>query len=618
MGKPHPSRSKQARTSLWRGPQSLAEGSSATDRTSPASGNSDTGLVAGHYAASLLSHKQDLLRGAFAALRQRARAALHASAFWQRSLGGPAPDRLLVCPQSFFTKSPAEAELMLMGRYRLPGGEVTARDGSPFFVTPPSDLWAESLHGFHWLRHFEAGGAEPFQDHLRQLVAHWLRTCGDWHPVGWRPHVIARRLMTWSSFGRFLFANADILFRARMLLSMARQARHLARTAHLAPPGLPRLTAAIGLVQSGVCLPDGEARLSRGLNLLALELSGQILPDGGHVSRNPEALLEAASDLLSLVDAMTQRELVVPVTIRRALDRMMPMIRFMRHPDGGLWLFNGAGEGPPGWADALLMHDGARSRSIAQAPQSGYQRMQGGDAVVVVDAGRPPQPDQAGEAHAGTLSFELAVGSDRLFVNGGASRTKGADWQEAMRATAAHSTLVVDDQSSAHVIPPGWGRSLLGPRLVEGPTQVRARRRETEEGVTLSLAHDGYAPRFGATHERVLHLQHDGSALSGEDRLVQSPDQTVPPFAVRFHLHPSVRVVQQAGSVDLLAPGGTTWRFTTDAAVDLAESVYLGQPGQIRKSMQLVVTEVPGRHTGQVKWTLRRLGASERTESSVN
>lgn len=588
----------------------MAEGPSTTDRTSPASGSSDNGPVAGTYAVRLLDHKQDLLRGAINAIRRQARAALHSSALWQRSLGGPAPDRLLVCPQSLFPKSPAEAELMLMGRYRLPGGEVTARDGSPFFVTPPSDLWAESLHGFHWLRHFEAGGAEPFQDHLRQLMAHWLRTCGDWHPVGWRPHVVARRLMTWSSFGRFLFANADILFRARMLLSMARQARHLARTAHLAPPGLPRLTAAIGLVQSGVCLPDGDARLSRGLNLLAVELSGQILPDGGHVSRNPEALLEAASDLLSLVDAMTQRELVVPVTIRRALDRMMPMIRFMRHPDGGLWLFNGASEGPGGWADALLLHDTARSRPIAQAPQSGYQKMQGGDVVVVVDAGRAPPPDHAGEAHAGSLAFEFAVGADRLVVNAGASRTKGPDWQDAMRATAAHSTLVVDDQSSAHVIPPGWGRSLLGSRLVEAPAQVRARRRETEEGVTLSLSHDGYAPGFGVTHERLLQLQHDGTALDGEDRLVPSPDHDLPPFAVRFHLHPAVRVVQQAGAVDLMPPGGSTWRFTTDGTLEVAESVYLGQPGQIRKSMQLVVTEAPGHHTGQVKWTLRRLGAS--------
>ena len=46
--------------------------------------------------------------------------------------------------------------------------------------------------------------------------------------------------------------------------------------------------------------------------VLAEQLGEQILPDGSHVSRNPEAVLAVASDLLSLVDAMVQRELIVP------------------------------------------------------------------------------------------------------------------------------------------------------------------------------------------------------------------------------------------------------------------------------------------------------------------
>lgn len=520
-------------------------------------------------------------------------------------------------PRSFWPKSPAEAELLIMGRFRLAGGEATARDGSPFFIAPPSEKWAESLHAFHWLRHFDAGGSEPFQEHLRQLIAHWLRNYGEWDELAWRPHVIARRLMTWSSFGRLVLANAEILFRSRVLLSMARQARHLARTAHLAPPGMPRLTAAIGMAQSGVCLPDGEARMNRGLHLVARELSVQILPDGGHVSRNPEAVLEAASDLLSLVDAMTQRQLLVPVTIRRALDRMMPMIRLLRHQDGRLALFNGGSEGPDGWAETILAQDASRQRTAQQAPQSGYQRIECPDALLIVDAGLPPPSEVSTEAQAGTLSFEFSAAGERLFVNCGTSCTKGEEWHEAMRATAAHSTLAVGDGSSAHVIPSGWARRLLGARLVDGPKEVRCRRKETEEGITLSLSHDGYA-RVGLRHERVLHLSHDGSELSGEDAIVQVPDHCILPFVIRFHLHPAIRILRADDGVILATPGGRIWRFTTNAAIEVAESVYLGHAGQVRKTQQLVLTEPSDRHTGQVKWTLRRSGSGEPPETSVN
>ncbi len=160
----------------------------------------------------------------------------------------------------------------------------------------------------------------------------------------------ARRLITWASFGRLILTNADVLFRARVLLSMARQARHLLKTAAAnASAGLDHMVAAIGLTQSGVFLPDGDTRLAKGLHMLAEELGEQILPDGGHISRNPETVLSVASDLLSLVDAMTQRDQIVPVTIRRALDRMMPMIRFMLHGGSKLALFNGGTEGVGGW-----------------------------------------------------------------------------------------------------------------------------------------------------------------------------------------------------------------------------------------------------------------------------
>ncbi len=542
---------------------------------------------------------------------------LHASSLWQRSLSGPAPDRLLVMPRSFFPKSPSEAELLLMGRFRLPGGEATARDGSPFFISPPSEAWSESLHSFHWLRHFDAGGSEPFQEHLRQLIAHWLRNYGDWHELAWRPHVAARRLMTWAAFGRLVLANAEILFRARLLLSMARQARHLARTAHRAPPGLPRLTAAIGLAQSGVFLPDGEPRLARGLHLVAREVSAQILPDGGHVSRNPEALLEAASDLLSLVDAMTQRQLLIPVTIRRALDRMMPMIRLLRHQDGRMALFNGASEGVEGWTEAILSNDMARQRTAMQAPQSGFQRVECAQALLLVDTGSAPPSEVSTEAHAGTLSFEFGADGERLIVNCGTSRTKGEAWHEAMRLTAAHSTLSVGDFSSSLVVPPGWARNLLGARLVDGPTQVRCRRKETEEGITLSMSLDAYGQRKLA-HERVLQLSHDGLALEGQDTLVQGADVQELRFAIRFHLHPALRVLRADDGVLLATPGGAVWRFIADGNLEVTESVYLGHANQIRKTWQLVLTPPDDRTTAPVKWSLRRAGGEEPLDNALN
>jgi uncharacterized heparinase superfamily protein len=559
------------------------------------------------------THAPEITKGAGDYVGALAARALYRSKFWQRSLSGPAPDRVLVHPRCFHRKSLAEAELLIMGRFRLPGGDATARDGSPFFIKPPSDLWLESLHSFHWLRHFDADGSEPVQEHLRQLIAHWVRAYGAWHEVAWRPHVVARRLMTWASFGRLILLNADVLFRSRVLLSMARQTRHLSKTARTALPGLPRMTAAIGLAQSGVFMPDAEWQLNKGLHLLAEELGDQILPDGGHVSRNPETVLAIASDLLSLIDAMVQRDLIVPTTIRRALDRMMPMMRFMQHGDGRLALFNGGSEGVEGWAETLLSYDTGRSKLQQNATHAGYHRIACGSTLLLADVGMAPAARLSTGAHAGCLSFEVSAAGERIIVNCGASQLKGPEWAQAMRATAAHSTVTVADTSSSHIVCGKWTTRLLGTRLVDGPARVEAKRHESEDGVYLDANHDGYLAPFGLIHERRVFVSHDGGDIRGEDRLVpRNAENAAHRYAVRFHLHPTVKVTRMADGkgIVLMLPSGATWRFGCDAALDLADSVYLGAGDAIRKTHQIVISGASGTESVTVKWALKKIGGA--------
>lgn len=538
---------------------------------------------------------------------------LYNSFLWRRMLSGPAPDRLLAQPKSFFPKSLVEGELIMAGRFRLPGGEAEASDGSPFLTTPPSVQWLENLHSFAWLRHLEAIGGEQVQEHARQLIAHWMRVHGqNWSDVAWRPHVIARRLMTWACFGRFVLSNADILFRSRVLWTMARQARHLAATATRAQPGLPRLTAVIGLVHSAVTLPDAEQRLTKGLHLLSEELTRQILADGGHISRNPEAVLLVMSDLLSLVDAMRVRNLAVPATVRRAIDRMTPMVRFVTLGDGKLTNFNGGSEGPDGWSASLLMHEETAHRLLTHAPHTGYDGINLGPTVVVADVGCAPPPEVSTEAHAGTLAFEMSVGGERLIVNCGAPLTKGAEWMQATRATAAHSTLTIADTSSAPMVAQGFALRLLGPRLLAGPVQCESKREEVADGQWLRMSHDGYVKPFGFVHERDLFLSNDGGRLAGADRVVprgRRPDAAPAALALRFHLHPAVRATLDPDNktARLSLASGASWRFETSGDLALAESIYCEGGDAIRKTSQLVVTATADAELVQLTWSLARI-----------
>ena len=95
-------------------------------------------------------------------------------------------------------------------------------------------------------------------------------------------------------------------------------------------------------------------------------------------------------------------------------------------------------------------------------------------------------------------------------VNCGTGGLTHPAWNAALRATAAHSTLTLADTSSAHILPAGLARDLLGPRLLGGPVAPVSRRVETAQGWTVDAMHDGYAAQFGVRHERQITCRRKG------------------------------------------------------------------------------------------------------------
>ncbi len=109
-----------------------------------------------------------------------------------------------------------------------------------------------------------------------------------------------------------------------------------------------------------------------------------------------------------------------------------------------------------------------------------------------------------------------------------------------------------------------------------------------------------------------------GANMHGEDRLVPrvGADRR---FAVRFHLHPSVKAARSADkrAVILTLPSGNTWRFGSDAELDLTDGVYLGTGDAIRKSQQIVVLGSVSAEPATVKWALKK-ATNASVETPVN
>ncbi|HEX3674498.1 MAG TPA: heparinase II/III family protein [Rhizomicrobium sp.] len=528
--------------------------------------------------------------------------------FYRRLLKGRMPDGIRFHPYDALPRRLEDADALLRGRYRFAGESVDAKERSIFAMKPPSRDWAEALHGFDWLPPLSAAGGDPARDLAADLLGEWIAHNPRYSEPAWYPQVAAARLVHVFAHGRFVLSNSEVLWRSRVLVFVREQSRLLARIAGEAPDGLPRFAAAATHALSGACLDDSVRRLESGLARLEAEIARQILPDGGHVSRAPETLAHAYRHLVMVMDALTAIGYQVPAALRNAHDRMAPMLRFFRHGDGALALFNGGRESDGRMIAGLLARDEVRGQPFAYAPYSGYQRLTAGRALAILDCGKPPQGAFSVDAHAGSLSFEFSAGQQRIVVNCGAPADAQSGWDSALRATAAHSTITLDDTSIAWVLPPGRARNLIGPRLFGGPTEIVTSRVEIAQGWSVEASHDGYMREYGMVHERKLTLGARGEVLIGHDRLVpKGQGKRAVSFALRFHIHPDIRMSPSQGAGILLKlPNGDGWRFRCGGEAHIDESVYLGGD-TVRRAEQLVVTGTVKDAPVDIDWVFEQI-----------
>jgi uncharacterized heparinase superfamily protein len=524
-------------------------------------------------------------------------------------------DRLLIAPQELRTADATRATEIYSGRFAFAGRIVVCDGRSIFEMEPPSEEWAAALLGFSWLRHLRAAESAITRANARALVDEWITLQGSWHPIGWRPDVLSRRIISWLSQAPLVLQDADVQFYRRFLRSLVRQVRYLRKTAAHASRGVARMQAHIALSYAALCIAAQARYIRSTTEHLKSEIERQILPDGGHASRDPGAIIEVLLELLPLRQAFRSRNIAPPQALLNAIDRMMPMLRFFRHSEGTLAHFNGMATTPGELLLALMAYDEAHGAPLSNAPYSAYQRLEAGGGVLIMDTGRPPSIEMSHEAHAGCLSFEFSSPRQNLLiVNCGMTANARAEWRPLARSTAAHSTVTFNETSSARFVEISAFRRLLGGSpIAAGPSHVSVSREVAVDATVVRAAHDGYAKRFGIVHERTIRLGVDGTRIEGEDmflaadgsaRIRSSRDH----FAVRFHLHPSIKATRLSDGhgVLLMTANKEAWTLSAgDHNVQIEDSVYLAGNEGPRRTVQIVI-DGHARSTPRVAWSLQQ------------
>ncbi len=307
---------------------------------------------------------------------RRIRSRLRAGPTYRWRYTGRTPERVLIAPPDLRLADPQIATEIYYGRFPLAGHLVETAGRSPFEIAVTNEAWRRSLHGFRWLRHMRAAGTELAAANARALVSDWIGLHGSRiSGIAWEPATTAKRIIAWLQHSSVVLQGAEFVFYRAFLKSLAVQIRYLRSVVREMPDGEGRLRCRVALAFAALSLPSPASTLRGATRNLTEELDHQILPDGGHISRNPMAILELLADLLPLRQTYANQAEAPPPVLIGAIERMLPALRFFRHQDGSLARFNGMGVTIHERIAAILRHDDTAGAPLLHASHSGYERL---------------------------------------------------------------------------------------------------------------------------------------------------------------------------------------------------------------------------------------------------
>ncbi len=400
-------------------------------------------------------------------------------------------------------------------------------------------LWLYNLHYFDDLTAIDA---EKRTNWHFELINRWVDENPPGKGNGWEPYPSSLRIVNWIKW-----SLAENQLNDRSVESLVIQVRFLTQNLETHLLGNHLFSNAKALIFAGLFFEGDEAQkwYKLGRTLVERELIEQVLIDGGNFELSTMYHMIFLEDVLDLINLHRTYNKSQPIGLEEKITPMFNWLNTMCHPDGEISFFNDAAVGvTPAVSEiknygsrlglydsAIINHDG-----ISLLTESGYTRVQLGDAVALIDRAAIGPDYLPAHAHADTLSFELSLFGQRVIVNSGTSIYGTDKNRQQERSTSAHATVEIDGQDSSEV----WA----GFRVARRARINNIYEDQSDGEIRLGACHNGYKRLLGKP-EHCREWMFGKSNLIINDKLMGKGLHQVKSV---LPLHPNVEVISVEGN----------------------------------------------------------------------
>ena len=458
----------------------------------------------------------------------------------------------------------------------------------------------KKLNNFFWLFSVDLKSSKKI---CISIINKWIESNQKYNDSLWEIDTLSRRIISWITNSQLTYDEGDKIYKEKFNRMIFKQINHLINEIKRSDNYHDKLIGCSAIILTGISYND-EKYLDFGLELLKKIITSCFDTEYFPKSRNIRQLVFYLKYFILLREFLKESSNEIPGYLDEIIFHLGKGYNFVWGSIKQSLLFNGNHDSNLEDFDVYLDYQKYSFKS-EKRDLGGYGILKNKNVILGMDIGTAPESKFSENYQSGPLSFEAIYKGRKIICNSGYYQNTKKNLNLISRSTAAHSTLILNNNSIA-----SFKKNFKKKILNKLNFNTLNKNIVCEKNYWLiKCSHDGYLKNYGTIHERSLEFFPEKNKFVGIDKLIKNKNFIPTNFDIRFHLMPTTKVTKtQDRNIILIELENSAWRFySVNGSIDVETGLYFGNKNDYLENQNIFISGLTEKDDQVIKWEITKI-----------
>ena len=458
----------------------------------------------------------------------------------------------------------------------------------------------KKLNNFFWLFSVDLKSSKKI---CISIINKWIESNQKYNDSLWEIDTLSRRIISWITNSQLTYDEGDKIYKEKFNRIIFKQINHLINEIKRSDNYHDKLIGCSAIILTGISYND-EKYLDFGLELLKKIITSCFDTEYFPKSRNIRQLVFYLKYFILLREFLKESSTEIPGYLDEIIFHLGKGYNFVWGSVKQSLLFNGNHNSNLEDFDVYLDYQKYSFKS-EKRELGGYGILKNKNIILGMDIGNSPESKFSENYQSGPLSFEAIYKGRKIICNSGYYQNTKKNLNLISRSTAAHSTLILNNNSIV-----SFKKNFRNKILNKLNFNTFNKNIVCEKNYWLiKCSHDGYLKNYGTIHERSLEFFPEKNKFVGTDKLIKNKNFIPTNFDIRFHLMPTTKVTKtQDKNIILIELENSAWRFySVNGSIDVETGLYFGNKNDYLENQNIFISGLTEKNDQVIKWEITKI-----------